>query len=95
MFHKAKSLSDSKALTLSLYALLQNHFKEFQELTSQFEWTLDDIRIEKIISALIWATIFFFLTVSALLDAKHCPKLQSCAISRKTKDAALRKRQKL
>ena len=94
MFHKAKSLSDSKALTLSLYALLQNHFKEFQELTSKFEWTLDDIRIEKIISALIWATIFF-LTVSALLDVKHCPKLQSCAISRKTKDAALRKRQKL
>ena len=60
MFHKAKSLSDSKALTLSLYALLQNHFKEFQELTSKFEWTLDDIRIEKIISDLIWATIFFF-----------------------------------
>ena len=59
MFHKAKSLSDSKALTLSLYALLQNHFKEFQELTSKFEWTLDNIRMEKIISALIWATIFF------------------------------------
>ena len=95
MFHKAKSLSDSKALTLSLYALLQNHFKEFQELTSKFEWTLDDIRIEKIISDLIWATIFFFfLTVSALLDVKHCPKLQSCAISRKTNDAALRKWQK-
>ena len=27
--------------------------------TSKFEWTLDNIRIEKIISATIWATEFF------------------------------------
>ena len=43
---------------------------------ASFEWTLDDIRIEKIISAPIWATI-------------RCPKLQSCAISRKTSTAAV------
>ena len=78
MFHKAKSLSDSKALTLSLYALLQNHFKEFQELTSQFEWTLDDIRIEKIISALIWATIFFFFFDG--VSTTRCETLPQVAI---------------
>ena len=77
MFHKAKSLSDSKALTLSLYALLQNHFKEFQELTSKFEWTLDDIRIEKIISALIWATIFFFFDG---VSTTRCETLPQVAI---------------
>ena len=27
-----------------------------------------------------------FLEASALLDVRHCPKLQSCAISRKTND---------
>ena len=27
---------------------------------SKFEWTLDNIRIEKIILATIWATEFFF-----------------------------------
>ena len=77
MFHKAKSLSDSKALTLSLYALLQNHFKEFQELTSKFEWTLDDIRIEKIISDLIWATIFFFFDG---FSTTRCETLPQAAI---------------
>ena len=79
MFHKAKSLSDSKALTLSLYALLQNHFKEFQELTNQFEWTLDDIRIEKIISALIWATIFFFFFFDGF-STTRCETLPQVAI---------------
>ena len=58
--------------------------------TSKFEWTLDDIRIEKIISVPILATKFF-LEVSSLLDARHCTKPQSCAISRKTNDATLRK----
>ena len=64
--------------------------------TSKFEWTLDNIRIEKIISATIWATefFFFFFEISALLDVRQCPKLQSCAISRKTNDATLRKWQK-
>ena len=32
--------------------------------------------------------------VSALLDGRHCTKLQSCAISKKTNDATLRKWQK-
>ena len=35
-----------------------------------------------------------FLEDSVLLDYRHCPKLQSYAISRKTNDANLRKRQK-
>ena len=64
-----------------------------QWLTSKFEWTLDDIRIEKIISAPIPAKNSF-LEVSALLDVRHCPKLKSCAMSRKYKDATLRKLQK-
>ena len=37
-----------------------------------FEWALNNIRIEKIILAPIWATffffVFFFVEVSALLD---------------------------
>ena len=37
---------------------------------------------------------FFFFEVSALLDVRHCPNLQSCAISRKTSDTTLRKWQK-
>ena len=59
--------------------------------------THDKIRPEKIISALILAcyaliwTTKFFLEVSALLDVRHCPKLQSFAISRKTNDENLRK----
>ena len=53
--------------------------------TSKFEWMVDNIGIEKIISAPIWVTIFFCLfEVSVLLDARHCPKLQSWVISRKT-----------
>ena len=40
---------------------------------------LNDIIIEKIISALIWATRYF-LEVSALVDVRHCPKMQSCAV---------------
>ena len=42
--------------------------------TKKFEWTLDNIRIEKIISAPILAKKLF-LEVSALLAARHCPKL--------------------
>ena len=37
---------------------------------------------------------FFFKEVSALLDIRHCPKLKSCAISRKSYDTTLRKWQK-
>ena len=33
----------------------------------------------------------FFFEVLALLDVMYCPKMQSCAISRKTSDATLRK----
>ena len=32
-----------------------------------------------------------FLEVSAIVDVKHCPKLQAFAISRKTSDVNLRK----
>ena len=52
-----------------------------------------DNRIEKIISAPILTTKNV-LEVLALLDVRHCPKLQSCAISRKSNDATLRKWQK-
>ena len=53
--------------------------------------------------ALIWATVFFiyffihfiylfiYFDVSALLDVRHCPKLESCAISTKTNDANSKK----
>ena len=37
---------------------------------------------------------FFFFEASALLDVRHCHKLQSFAISRKTNDANSRKWQK-
>ena len=37
---------------------------------------------------LFWACFYLnFLEVSARLDVRHCPKVQSCAISRKTNDA--------
>ena len=58
-----------------------------------FAWTLDDIRIGNIISTPISVTKCF-LEVSALLDARYCPKLRSCAISRKFNNATLRKWQK-
>ena len=54
-----------------------------------FEWMLDNIRIENIISASIWVTNFF-LEVSAVLDVRHCPKLQSCVISRKTNESIMK-----
>ena len=62
-------------------------------ITNKFEWTLNNIRIEKISQAPIWATKFF-LEVSDILDVRHCPKLESCTISRKTNDATLTKWQK-
>ena len=37
----------------------------------------------------VWPQIFF-LEVLAPLDVRHCPKLQSCAISRKCNDATLK-----
>ena len=55
--------------------------------TRKFESTLDDIRTEKIISVPIWATQKILWEVSALLDVRYCPKLQSCAILKKTNDA--------
>ena len=49
---------------------------------NKFEWTQKKI-------------IFFWsFEVSALLDVRHCLKLKSCVISRKTNDATLRKSQK-
>ena len=58
--------------------------------TSKFERARNNIRTEMIISASIWSANFFS-EVSALLDVRHCPKLQSCAISRKSNDATLKK----
>ena len=49
--------------------------------TSKSEWMLDNIRIEKVISAPI------LLEVLALLDVRYRPNLLSCATSRKTNDA--------
>ena len=64
--------------------------------TSKFKWMLHDIRIEKIILAPVWAPKWFskISEVSALLNVRHCPRLQSSAISRKTNEATLRKCQK-
>ena len=59
---------------------------------SKFEWMLDSIRIGKISLVPIWPNFFFH--VSALLEVRHCPNLQFCAISRETNDATLRKWQK-
>ena len=55
--------------------------------------------LENLILSLIWACetliwVTIFLQLSALLDVRYCPKMQSFAISRKTKDANLRKWQK-
>ena len=47
------------------------------------------------VSALLLRFQLLFFEVSALLDVRHYPKLQSCAISRKNNDATLRKWQKL
>ena len=54
---------------------------------------VDNIRIEKIISAPISATKFL-LEVRAQLDVRHCPNLQLWAISRKYNDSTLMKWQK-
>ena len=61
--------------------------------TSKFEWILDNIRIEKI----IWPKFGpqnFVLDVLTLLDVRHCLKLQSFEILRKTNEPHLRKQQK-
>ena len=48
-----------------------------------------NIRIKKIIMVTMWDIIVF--EASVLLDVRHFPKLQFCAMSRKTSDATLRK----
>ena len=65
--------------------LLWHLFKIF---TRKFEWALDNIRIEKVISASIQVIIllFFLFVVSTLLDVRQCPKLQPYTISRKSYD---------
>ena len=45
---------------------------------NKFEWTLDNI-------IYIYIYIYIYSEVSALLDVRHCPKLQSFAISEKTR----------
>ena len=82
LFHSSRSTSSIKIFSLQCK-------KPWVIQTSKFEWMLDKIRIKK-----IWPTIFFSLEVSALLDVRHCLKLQSCAILRKYNDATLRKLQK-
>ena len=80
-----------------LTALLQRCSLSTDVITSKFDWMSNDIRTEKIISSSIWANqtlicaIIFFFEVSALLEVRHCSKLQSCAISRKTNTVTLRK----
>ena len=49
----------------------------------------DDIKIEKIILYLIQGTKNFLREISTLLDVRDCPKLQCCAISRRTNDTTL------
>ena len=51
---------------------------------NKFEWKLNNIRLEKIISAPMLPQKSF-LEVSALQAVRHCPKLQSSAISGTTK----------
>ena len=60
--------------------------------TSNFVWTPDDIRIERISKFLEWHRPHkvrkkmlenLLGPKSALLDVRYCPKLQSFAISRK------------
>ena len=60
--------------------------KVFYKMNKQV-W-VDNIRIQKIISAPIWGRN------SALLNVRHCAKLQSWKISRKTNHVILRKWQK-
>ena len=47
------------------------------KVTHKFEWTLDDIRIEKKSFQSLFRPLFVFLffEVSALLDDMHCPNL--------------------
>ena len=71
----------------------QSLFQVLSLPTSKFGWTYDNIRIEKIIAAPILPPKIF-LEISALLAVRHCPKLQSWAISEKTNDGILRKWQK-
>ena len=60
--------------------------------TSKFEWMLNNIRKKRSFQPQFEPQ--FFLEVSALTDVRHCPKLQYCAISKKTNDTTLKKWQK-
>ena len=55
-----------------MLAILVGQF--ITEKTNKFEWTFDDIRIEKIILTPIW-TKNFFLEVSVPPDVRRCLKL--------------------
>ena len=67
----------------------QKLFSRYVKKTSKFEWTLDNIRVEKIISTIILVQKCF-LEVSTLLTARQSPKLQSWAIPGQTNDETLR-----
>ena len=76
-----KVLVFSSVLTNSV-SVVSYVFNNILKGRSKFKWTLNNIRIEKVISVPISVTKAFF-EVSALLDVRHCPKLQSFVTSRK------------
>ena len=59
------------------------------------DWKLQFLKTKTSLSGRKKNFFFFWsFEVSALLDVRHCLKLKSCVISRKTNDATLRKSQK-
>ena len=75
-------------------------FIDIEIETDNFDWVLHNIRIQKIILATTWVLSpnlghKVFLEISALLNVRRCPKLQSCAISRKTNYVNLGKWQEI
>ena len=61
--------------TIKAWTKFRKTHNKLKTKTSKFDWMLNDIKIENIISVLIWVTNY--REVSALLDVRHCPKLQS------------------
>ena len=94
VYHGKKSIP---CISPKIWDILPDDYKTIKNLnTVQIkikQTSLTGPPVENLISAPIQATKFF-LEVSALLDVRHCLKLQSCAISRKTNDVNLRKSQK-
>ena len=78
---KDPNIHENQNFVTSYWGLVPDAWKQYflnvWIITNKFKWTLDDIRIEKIISTQISATNFFCSFF------RHCPKLQSCTISKK------------